>query len=102
MCIDIIFAIDIFFLFFTEFQDNVTGEFFTRPKKIAKHYIRNGFIADFIATIPLVLSRIVDSVFEKGTSDYDNAILVVLIFRHTKLFRLRKMHHLITTLNSSQ
>ena len=55
IAVDILFAIDIVLSFFTSYIDVTNGETMRQPKIIAIHYIRNGFLVDFLSTTPLVL-----------------------------------------------
>jgi len=89
--VDICFAIDIFLAFFQAYIDVYAGETIRRPKLIAKHYFKQGFLLDFLSTMPLVLRRLVsdDKVIEQ----------MVTLFRLLKLTRVRRISKLIQNLN---
>lgn len=97
--VDIFFAFDITVNFMTAYIDTHDGETFTSPKKIAKNYLCNGFILDFISTIPLVLRPLIDGVTEKDSNLNSTLNSIVLCFRLTKLMRVRKLNTVITNLH---
>ena len=85
--VDGIFAVDIFLSFFQAYIDVILGETIRRPKLIAKHYFRQGFLVDFVSTLPLLLRSLV-----KGK---DSLELLVTMFRLLKLLRVRRLSKLI-------
>ena len=66
--VDIFFVLDMVVMFFSAYMDTVDGETIQSPKKIAKHYLNNGFVADFISSTPLFLRQIINATTEKGSS----------------------------------
>ena len=96
--VDICFLIDMGILFLTAYIDTANGETFRSPKKIAKHYIKNGFVVDFISTLPLFLRPLVNATTEAGSELQNTLISAVTVFRLMKLLRVRKLNTLITNL----
>ena len=96
--VDVCFLIDIVILFLTAYIDTANGETFKSPKKIAKHYIKNGFVVDFISTLPFFLRPLVNATTEKDSDLQNTMISGVTIFRLMKLLRVRKLNTLITNL----
>lgn len=93
--VDVFFLCDMIGLFMTSYIDVVQGETIRQPKLIAKHYLKQGFLPDFISTLPLVLTPIVQSVTVEGSSERESAVTVVRICRFMKLLRIRKLNTLI-------
>lgn len=59
--VDIFFLADVIGLFFTSYIETANGETIRQPKLIAKHYFKSGFFPDFISTLPLLLTPIVEA-----------------------------------------
>ena len=96
--VDVFFLIDMVILFMTAYIDTANGETFKSPKKIAKHYIKNGFVVDFISTLPLFLRPLILATTEPESDIQNTMISAVTIFRLMKLLRVRKLNTLITNL----
>ena len=96
--VDIFFTIDIFVNFLSAYIDVLDGETIKQPKRIAKNYLRGGFIPDFISTTPLVLRPLIEGVTEKNSSTQELLNNVILGFRLMKLMRIRKVSTVITNL----
>ena len=82
----------------TSYIDNSNGETIRQPKLIAKNYIKSGFFPDFISTLPLLLTPIIDAATVNGSSERETMVDVVRIFRLMKLLRIRKLNLLIQNL----
>lgn len=93
--VDIFFLFDVIILFLTSYIDTANGETIRQPKIIAKHYLKNGFILDFVSTLPLVLTPLVESITKVGSSERETAKNFVLVCRLMKLLRIRKLNTLI-------
>ena len=52
--IDLIYIIDIVLHFRTTYIDRVTGDEIRQPKLLAKRYLREGFVLDFVAALPVI------------------------------------------------
>jgi len=96
--VDILFAFDIAILFMTSYIDTRNGETIRQPKIIARHYLTAGFIPDFISTLPLLLTPIVNAATETGSTTQDSLLSLVQLFKLVKLLRVRKLNTLIQNL----
>jgi len=66
--IDVFFILDMVVTFFSSYIDTIDGEIIYAPKKIANHYLGNGFTIDFISSTPLFLRLIIESVTEADST----------------------------------
>ena len=62
--VDICFALDMVIMFFTSYVDTYNGETIRQLKRIAKHYLSQGFPVDFISTTPLILRPLIEEYTE--------------------------------------
>ena len=51
-------------MFFTSYVDTYNGETIRQLKRIAKHYLSQGFPVDFISTTPLILRPLIEEYTE--------------------------------------
>ena len=64
--VDVIFLIDIFIGFITEYTDVSTGDQIQNPAKIAKRYVMGIFIFDVLSSCPFIFSILLSSLVEKN------------------------------------
>ncbi len=57
--VDLFFALDIFLMFFSEYEDPKSGEHVTNFKLIARNYLRGSFFFDILAAIPFSIIDLV-------------------------------------------
>ena len=96
--VDVFFILDIFVVFLSAYIDTADGETVQSPKKIAKHYLGNGFWTDFISSTPLFLRLIINATTESGSDLQQNLSQSVTVLRLLKLLRVRRLSTLIANL----
>ena len=82
----------------TSYYEKSTGDEITKPKLIAKKYIKNDFTIDLVSTVPFEAIWIVLGLGEPSHS----TLLVFKVFKLLKVFRLRKVFIMIRNLKSSK
>ena len=93
--IDLFYLVDIIFGFTTSYLSPFNGDEFFHPGMIAKHYIKNDFIIDFLSTFWFYE-------FCKYIIRYESARLTFIfkIFKLLKVLRIRRISKLIRSSNS--
>ena len=101
--VDIFFLLDMVIIFLSAYLDPVdNGEVFRSPKMIATHYLKRGFIVDFLSVLPLFLRPLAMAITEKVSKTHNSIMIgLVTVFRLMKLLRLRKLSTLIRNLHQS-
>lgn len=92
---DLLFIIDIFINFRTQYRDLYTDEVITDTKKIAINYMKGRFWVDLMASIPF---DVIVGWFSKGGQANSNLKLVSMI----KLTRLLRLGRMVTYLKASK
>ena len=93
--IDVCFFLDIVLTFRTTYVHPMTGEEIFDLKKIAKHYLKNQFFLDLMATIPFEkIAAIFETVSTNNRSQYT-------FISCLKLIRILRLGRLINYLNES-
>ena len=91
--------IDIAVGFMTSYYEKSTGDEITKPKLIAKKYIKNDFTIDLVSTVPFEPIWVI--VLGLGEPSH-STLLVFKVFKLLKVFRLRKVFIMIRNLKSSK
>ena len=66
--VDILFVCDMVFAFMSAYIDTGAGVTIKKPSKIASNYMKNGFIFDFLSTLPIVLKPLINALTEPGSA----------------------------------
>lgn len=83
--IDVLFFLDMIFRFRIAYHDRERDVWETRPKKIAKHYLKSEFILDLLSTFPF------DKIALVATSQTSDALRSFKLIRTVRLVRLLKL-----------
>ena len=87
------------FAFLSSYIDTNAGETIKKPSAIARNYLKNGFIFDFLSTTPIVLKPLINALTEVGSDQQSTLTSIVTAFRLMKLLRIRRLNTLITELD---
>jgi len=100
--VDVIFIIDIVLGFFTTYFNTGSGDEIWSPKHIAKRYLIESFLIDFLSTLPVALGPMVE--VATSSDPVKRAVLgrLVGILGMFKIVRVRRISKMISNLNQSQ
>ena len=100
--IDFIYVIDIIIGFLTSYIDQFTGDEIFELMKIARYYMGNDFVIDFISTFYFAKFCVLLTIDKQvGENMWQQLTLVFQVFKLLKVLRLRKVSKLIRGANAT-
>eukprot|EP00742_Colponemidia_sp_Colp-10_P004866 GILJ01005198.1.p1 GENE.GILJ01005198.1~~GILJ01005198.1.p1 ORF type:complete len:869 (+),score=110.14 GILJ01005198.1:173-2779(+) len=97
--VDVYFLVDVVVNFFTAFHDR-DGVLVTRPRSIARAYLRSWFFIDFLTAIPL--SEFLALISDSGGVQLSRFSRLLRIFRITRLFKLLRLFQIVRVLKKHE